>query len=536
MRKIFREPLLVATLVLVFLGLGFFVLYPMVSVLTYPSIQDFLSIPGNARYVKAIYNTFIMVLLSTTSAVIIGFLFAYTFTRTNVPLKKVFKTFALLPLFSPPFMVAFSYILMFGRNGLISYSLFGVRYDIIGWHGLWLSETIAFFPLAALIMEGILQSIPPSLEYAGRNLGATGWKLFRTVTFPLARPGVAGSALLVAIYVLADFGNPIMIAGSFIVLPTEAWYRVSGWGDVTGAAVLTSILLLPAFFFFVFQRYWVGKREYTTITGKVTLVDIPPTKWVLKWFLFGCCTLVSLLILCIFFGLVAGAFSKGWGFDYRPTLSHWHPIFSYSQPLINSLYYAIIAALVSASFAMVSAYLVSRKEFVGKKTLDFIAILPAAIPGVFFGIGYSLSFNTPPFDLYGTSLIIIFSMIFWNIPIGYQTAHGGFQQIARSLGEAASNLGAGSLRIFWDIELPLLKSAYISAFIVSFIRAVTTLSVVIFLVTSTNIVATFRILNLVNDGFLGQGAALTAALLFLTFIILGCARLLFGRKIELFKI
>jgi iron(III) transport system permease protein len=192
--------------------------------------------------------------------------------------------------------------------------------------------------------------------------------------------------------------------------------------------------------------------------------------------------------------------------------------------------------MVSASFALVSAYLVARKEFAGKKTLDFIAILPAAIPGVFFGIGYSLSFNTPPIDLYGTSLIIIFSMIFWNIPIGYQTAHGGFQQIARSLGEAASNLGAGSLRIFWDIELPLLKSAYISAFIVSFIRAVTTLSVVIFLVTSTNIVATFRILNLVNDGFLGQGAALTAALLFLTFIILGCARLLFGRKIELFKI
>jgi iron(III) transport system permease protein len=531
-----KEPLLIMTLLLVLAGLGFFVLYPMVSVLTYPAIRDFLIIPENERYVRAIYNTFFMVLLSTSSAVTVGFLFAYTFSRTDVPLKRVFRIISLLPLFSPPFMIAFSYVLMFGRNGLISYTLFGHRYDIIGWHGLWLSETIAFFPMAALIMEGVLQSISPSLEYAGRNLGATGWKLFRSITFPLARPGVAGAALLVAIYVLADFGNPIMIAGSFIVLPTEAWSRVSGWGDVNGAAVLTSILLLPAFLFFLVQRYWVGRRQYTTITGKVTLLEMPRTKWYVRWALFTFCTVFSILILCIFFGLVAGAFTKGWGFDYTPTLKHWQRVFSFSRPLGNSLYFALIAALVSSSLAMVSAYLVSRKEFPGKKVLDFVAILPAAIPGVFFGIGYSLSFNVPPFDLYGTSLIIILSMIFWNIPMGYQTAFGGFQQIAVSLGEAASNLGAGSLRILWDIELPLLKSAYVSAFVVSFIRAVTTLSVIIFLVTSTNIVATFRILNLVNDGFLGEAAALTAALLFLTFVILCFARFLFGRKIELFRI
>ena len=536
MTKILKEPLLFVTFLLVLCGLGFFVLYPMVSVLSYPSVKDFLSITRNARYVRAIYNTFIMVLLSTSSSVFVGFLFAYTFTRTDVPLKKLFRVISILPLFSPPFMVAFSYILMFGRNGLISYTLLGHRYDIIGWHGLWLSETIAFFPMAALMMEGVLQSISPSLEYAGRNLGATGWRLFRTIILPLARPGVAGATLLVAIYVLADFGNPIMIAGSFIVLPTEAWSRVSGWGDVTGAAVLTSLLLLPAFLFFLFQRYWVGRRQYVTITGKVTLLAIPPTKWYIKGLLFSFCTLVSILVLAVFFGLIAGAFTKGWGFDYSPTFTHWQRILSSSKPLGNSIYFALIAALVSSSFAMVNAYLVSRKEFPGKKVLDFMAILPAAIPGVFFGIGYSLSFNVPPFDLYGTALIIILSMIFWNIPIGYQTAYSGFQQIAGSLGEAASNLGAGSLRIFWDIELPLLKSAYISAFIVSFIRAVTTLSVIIFLVTSTNIVATFRILNLVNDGFLGQAAALTAALLFLTFLILGCARFLFGRKIELFKI
>src|SRR4030042_1066321 len=194
MTKVLREPLLLVILLLVFLGLGFFVLYPMVSVLTYPGVQNFLSVPKNPRYLRAIYNTFIVFLLSTSSAIITGFLFAYTFTRTNVPLKKSFRIISLLPLFSPPFMISFSYILMFGRNGLISYTLLGHRFDIIGWHGLWLSETIAFFPLAALIMEGGLSSLPPSLEYAGNNLGATGLKLFRTITLPLASPGVPVAA------------------------------------------------------------------------------------------------------------------------------------------------------------------------------------------------------------------------------------------------------------------------------------------------------------------------------------------------------
>ncbi|MCK4985552.1 MAG: hypothetical protein KAS40_08545, partial [Desulfobacterales bacterium] len=113
----------------------------------------------------------LMVVLSTSTATLFGFLFAFTVTKTDVPLKKFFKVVSILPLFSPPFMVAFSYLMMFGKNGLITAHVFGLRVSIFGWHGLWLSETIAFFPVAALVMEGVLESISPSLEYAGRNLG-----------------------------------------------------------------------------------------------------------------------------------------------------------------------------------------------------------------------------------------------------------------------------------------------------------------------------------------------------------------------------
>ncbi len=536
MRRLLREPLLFLALAGIFLVLGLFVVYPVLRVLWYPPLRAFWTFPANARYVAATLHTFQIMILSTTSATLVGFLFAYAFTRTTLPGKRTLRTIAILPLFSPPFMIAFSYLLMFGRNGLVSYGLFGTRYDIIGWHGLWLSETIAFFPIALLVMEGVLQSIAPSVEYAARNLGAGGWRVFRTVVFPLARPGVAGAALLVAIYVLADFGNPIMIAGSFTVLPTEAWTRISGWGDVSGAAVLSSILLVPAFGLFLLQRFWVGRRQYVTVTGKTSALAIPPSPWYVVWPLFAVCGFVALLILCVFVGLFAGAFSRGWGFDYTPTLKHWGDVLASGRALIHSLVFAGVAATAAALLSILSSYLVSRKSFPGRGALDFVAILPAAIPGVVFGIGYSLAFSAPPMDLYGTASIIILSMIFWNIPMGYQTGIGQLKQIAPSLGEAAANMGAGSLRTFWDIELPLLKSSLVSAFVVSFIRAVTTLSVIVFLVTSQNVVATFTILNLTNDGYRGAAAALTTALLVLSGAVLATSRLLFGRHVELFRI
>jgi iron(III) transport system permease protein len=127
-------------------------------------------------------------------------------------------------------------------------------------------------------------------------------------------------------------------------------------------------------------------------------------------------------------------------------------------------------------------------------------------------------------------------MILWNISMGYQTGIGTFKQISPSLGEAASNLGASSMKIFWQIETPLMKSSFFSAFVVSFIRAITTLSVIVFLATSKNVVATFTIMNLVSDGFYGKAAALTTALLVISFAVLGVAKLIIGKKMDLFKI
>jgi iron(III) transport system permease protein len=531
-----RELSILVTATIIVACLVLFVLYPMIEVFIYPKPGDFATMLATPRYVKTALNSLLMVVLSTLSATFIGFVFAYTVTRTDVPLRKAFKVISILPLFSPPFMVAFSYIMMFGKNGLITTKLLGLNVNIFGWQGLWLAQTIAFFPVAFLMMEGVLQSISPMLEYAGRNMGATGFTLFRTITLPLARPGVAGAALLVAIQVLADFGNPVMISGSFSVLATEAWMRVEGWADISGAAVLSILLLLPSLLIFLFQRYWIGRKSYVTVTGKLAQVSIQKTGKHMRRILFSFCSLVCILILLVYLGLIAGAFVNGWGFDWTPTLKYVKEILARSKELVRSLSYSLVAGFASALFAMVAAYLVTRKRLVLRRFIDFTCILPAALPGIFLGIGYSIGFTRPPLDLYGSSAIIVLSMVFWNISTGYQTGIGALQQISPSFSEAANNLGASSMRVFREIEIPLIKGPFFSSFIVSFIRAITTLSVIVFISTSRNAVATFSIMNLVSDGFFGKAAAMTCALLVVAFGAIGIARLALGKQMKLFTV
>jgi len=513
-----------------------FVLLPSAATLLYPGVRGYTAALGSPRYLKAAANSLFITVLSTTTATLVGFLFAYMATRTDVPLRRIFRLLAILPLFSPPFMVAFSYMMMFGRNGLITHHLLGLRTNIFGWHGLWLSQTISFFPVAAMVIEGALRSISPNVEYAGRNLGATGMRLLRTVTLPLVRPAVGGAALLVAIQVLADFGNPIMIGGNFSVLATEAWLRVEGWGDVQGAAVLSAVLLVPSLLLFAAQRAWVGQRSYATVTGKAGVENLPRTRPLPRALLFSLCLLTCVFVVLVYVALVLGAFVKGWGFDWSPTLRNFQDMAARGPVLLHSLLYSAAAGAASAGISIVAAYLACRKDFALKPAFDLTLMLPAAIPGISFGIGYSIVFTRAPFDLYGSAAIIVLSLLFWNVSMGYQTGLAAFSQISPSLGEAAANLGAGSVRVFREIEIPLIRGAFLSSFTVSFIRAATTLSVVVFLATSSNGVATFSIMNLVNDGFYGKAAALTTTLLLASFAALGAARFAAGRPAELFKI
>jgi len=520
-------------LALTFLGaagvLVLFVLYPAFRVLLYPSLHDYLAIPQSLRWMQAAHNSLVMMVISTLSATFVGLLFAFATTRPDIPGRRFFRNIAMLPLFAPPFMVAFAYILMFGRLGLITHTLLGMTANIFGWHGLWMVQTVAFFPLAMLIITGVLEAANPSLEHAARNLGADEWSVLRTITLALARPGIAGAMLVVAISVLADFGNAVVIAGGFPLLATEAWFRMEGMGDLKGAALVVAMLLVPTVALFLLERYWVSRRAYTTITGRGSRIERPPTPPLLKGLVVALCALVSVLILLVYFGVVAGAFTAVWGRDWSLTLSHWRLAQDRIWTLWTSVKIGVIAGVMTGVVGVVVAFLTSRSLPL-RNCLDFLAVLPGALPGVFVGVGFVLAFNATP--LGGTLWILATALAFWHLPMGYQAAAARLKQIERSIEEAAVNLGASGLRVLWDVYVPLLFRALVEAFAVSFIRAVTNVSIVIFLISPGQVVATFVILNMIQNNIWGAAGALTTMLLLLTFASIGLTWLLVGRVVR----
>src|SRR5262249_49327692 len=381
------------------------------------------------------------------------------------------------PMLSPPFVVAASYIMLFGPRGLVTYGIFGVSPNILGLSGLWGVQTIAFFPYAYLLIADVLSRSDPRLEQAARNLGAGPWHVFRTVTLPLARPGLAGAILLVAIYVLEDFGNPALIAGQYTVLPTLAYGLISGFGDFARAAVVSTILLGLAMMLFLLRLRLQGRRGYVTVSGRGSSIPRPPVPAIVTWACFVACLLLAGLILLVYGVLVLSALVEAYPFNFAPTLKHFEYVGAHFTSLRNSLLYAGTAAILCSIFAILLAYIVQRKEWSGRGLVDFVAIAPAAVPGIFFGIGYATTFNQRWLDWLDRGALITISMIFWNIPVGYRAAIAGLQQIDRSIDEAATSLGAGSLRSFRDILFPMLRGPVTTGVVAAFVRSITTLPV-----------------------------------------------------------
>jgi iron(III) transport system permease protein len=408
---------------------------------------------------------------------------------------------------------------MFGRFGLITHSLAGLETTVLGWPSLWIVQTLTNFPYAALAIERVLAATPARLEAAARTLGGGGFAVFWTITLPLARPAVAGAALLVAIYVLADFANPLIVGGDFPLLATEAWYRIDGWGDVRGATLLASTLLPPALAFFVAERYWVGRRSYAVISGRGSAFERTPLPRLLRWSLVGFCALVAAVILSLYFGVTVGAFTETWGVDWTPTLDKWKVAWAKADHVGHSVLYAAVAGLAATSLSVVAAYLVDQRAMPARRIVDFLCVLPAAVPGVFLGIGYLLVFNRPGVPLAGTAAVLVIAFTFANLPFAYQVMRAGLAQIDRSLADAAADLGASRFRVLWDVHLRLLFPVCVSAWTTTFISCVTNLSIAIFLVTPGTQVATFSILGLIGDNRLEAASALTTALLGVTLLV-----------------
>ena len=509
MTSLRREPSLMLALAIV-IGLALaFIVYPQVNVLLTPGTTGYIEFLQGGTWLRPLEHSLTVTLLSTTTAVLLGFIYAYAMVYTDMPWKPFFRIVGILPLLSPPFVVAAAYILLFGAQGIVTYHIFGQSPNIRGLYGIWGVQTIAFFPFAYQLIADVLSRSDARLEQAARNLGAGPWHVFRSVTLPLTRPGLGAAILTTAIYVLEDFGNPALIGGIYTVLPTQAYGLISGFGDLSAAAAVSTILLLLALVFYFAKLRLDGGRQYVTVSGRASSMPRPPVPAVVSWAAFAACSALALLIFLVFGTLLVSALTFAFPTNLRFTTEHFEYLGQHSLSLRNTLTFGLSAAAFSAVFAVVAAFLVERGRWRGRRVLDFLLIMPAAVPGLFFGLGYVTAFNQPWLDWLDRGALITIALIFWNIPVGYQAATAGLRQIDRSIDEAATSLGAGGLRMFRDVLVPMLGGSLRVGFVTTFVRAVTTLSVVIFLFTAQSTTATITIFQLVSDFNWGGATAFT---------------------------
>ncbi|MDB9800639.1 iron ABC transporter permease [bacterium] len=494
------------------------------------------------------WNSLFLAVLVGLITTTLGLIFALVVTRSGFRYKRALRALTVLPIITPPFVIGLALILLFGLSGAVTTffsDAFGIQPTrwLYGLPGVLIAQILAFTPIAFLVLIGVVEGVSPSMEEAAQTLRATKWQVFKTVSLPLMRPGLANAFLLGFIESMADFGNPLVLGGNFDVLSTEIFFAIVGAQyDQGKAAVLAMVLLCFTLGAFYAQRFWLGKKSYTTVSGKgdsgmhphmPRALSIPVLALAMIWAAF-----TMVVYAMIFYGSVV----ELWGVNNSLTFKHYFTAFSFSfeesgirwsgaawDSFWTTLKIAGIAAPLTAIVGLITAYLLTRQTFAGKNAFEFGTMLSFAIPGTVIGVSYILAFNVPPIEITGTGIILVVSFIFRNMPVGVRAGIASMSQLDKSLDESSLTLGANSWQTFRRIILPLLRPAILAALVYSFVRAMTAISAVIFLVSAEYDMATSYIIGRVENNDYGLAIAYSTTLIFVMLAVVGAMQLVVGK-------
>lgn len=496
------------------------------------------------------WRTLWLAIMTAASSTILGLAFALVATRTQFPFKKGLRLLTILPIITPPFVVGLALTLLFGRAGVATQtisSLLGIEPGrwLYGLTGIWIAQVLSFTPISFLVLIGVVEGVSPSMEEASQTLRADRWRTFWRVSLPLMKPGLANAFLIGFIESMADFGNPLVLGGSHGVLSTETFFAVVGsQNDPSRAAVLAMILLCFTLTAFLVQRLWLSGKNYATVTGKgdsgahIALprgLSIAVHAIVIPWIIFT---------IVVYAMILFGGFVRTWGLDNALTFEHYARAFSiglrddgglaWTGVAWNSFWttmeIALISAPLTAAVGLLTAYVIVRQKFAGRNLFEFALMMSFAIPGTVIGISYIMAFNLPPLEMTGTALILVACFVFRNMPVGVRGGIAAMSQLDKSLDEASLTLRAGSFRTIRKVILPLLRPAITAALVYSFVRAITSISAVVFLVSAQYNMATSYIVGLVENGEYGVAIAYSTTLIVVMITIIAGFQLLVGER------
>jgi iron(III) transport system permease protein len=537
----------------------FFMLYPVYDICKLSfyrgenlTLENYISYFTNPRMFQSLKNSLIVSGVTTVITTIFAFFFAYGLTRTTIRGKGIFYTISTLPLIAPSIIQGLALILLFGKNGLITRYLLQTDWNIYGATGIIVAECLYCFPNALFILYTTLSAVDTRLDEAAQSLGASSLKTFYKVTLPSAKYGIASAAALVFNLTITDFGVPVVIGGNYSVLATEIYQQVIGMQRFNLGATISVILLIPSVAAFLLN-YYLTKKSYALISGQARPF-LQPSRPFKKWAFTLYCWIPCIFILIVFATVFLGSFVKVWPYDFSLTFRHydfpslggiaplwtkfwasllkgeWQSIIAYKYaPIWNSLWISIFVAIGGASLTLLAGYIVEKKKPKGEQILYTLSVLPAAIPGIVMGLGYILAFNKPYFFIYGTFWIVIINIIICNFTLGVLSSIANLKQIDKSIEEAAVSLGANPITTFTQVVFPLTKTAFFSNMTFFFMRAMTTISAVIFLVSAKVKLAAIEIVFLDIDGRTASANAMCTIIILIVLGMLVAMRLITGK-------
>ena len=528
---------MVTTIVVLIAFLTLFILYPLAillvdSVITGEgiSLSVFSRVLGMKSFQTAITNTLKVGFLVGIASSFIGLLFAYV--EVYVKLKTrfmggIFKVVSMLPVVSPPFVLSLSLIMLFGKSGIITRYLLGI-YDnsVYGFWGLAIVQTLTFFPVCYMMFRGLLKNIDPSLEEAARDMGASRWKVFMTVTLPLILPGIGNAFLVTFIESIADFANPMIIGGSYDTLATTIYLQITGAYDKNGAAAMAVVLLFITLVMFVVQKYYLERKSTATLSGKASRERMLITDKSVTRPLTILCSALAIFVILMYVCIPFGALFRTWGYDFHLTTRWFEQVFVRYKGLKafkDSFILSLIAAPITALLSMIISYLVVKKKFKAKGFIEAVSMLAMAVPGTVLGVGYIRGFAGGIFrtgilqGLYGTGAILVIVFIVRSLPTGTRSGISALRQIDKSIEESAYDMGAGSLKVFTSVTLPLIKDSFLSGLVTAFVRSITAISAIILLVTPQFLLITVQINEFAEKGSYGIACAFATILIIITY-------------------
>jgi iron(III) transport system permease protein len=519
--------------VTIFIGLllCFFMLFPLSAILKMSffkggefhlanfTLANFQKYFTTAYTLNALWHSLYVSIATTMVVTVIIFFYAYAMTRTTMAGKTFFRNVIMMPLVAPSIVQALALIYLFGRNGLITAHLLKINWNIYGSTGIIVSEVLYCLPHAFVILYTTLSAVDIRLDEAAESLGASPFKVFTRITVPSAKYGIFSAAALTFNLTITDFGNPVVIGADYHVLATEIYAQVTNLYRFDLGATISIILLVPSMMAFMLN-YYISRKTFAMISGAARPV-IPPSRPFKKIAFTTYCCLVTFAIMLVFATVIIGSFVNVWPYDWSLTFKHYHfPSIGGYSAIWTSVWVSLIVGITGAFITLVAGYVMETRKPFFKQTIYLLSVMPAAIPGLVMGLGYILAFNKPYYFFYGTPWIIVINIVICNFTLGILSSISNLRNIDPSIEEASISLGGDALRTFFRIIFPLSRIAFFQNFVYFFMRAMTTISAVIFLVSATVHLAAIEIIMLDNDGWTASANAMCTCIIVIVLLML----------------